>query len=185
MAERLTFVVQETQDGYGHAVYQARELVGEEPFLITLGDHVYFSDTDVPCARQVLDASSRYGASVTSVAYAPEADLHRYGTLSGAPARHAPPVYEINALVEKPTVDYARAHLRAPGLPDGQYLVHFGIHAFTPVHLRLPGASDPERSAAERRNPADIRPAACCWNESVIWPAKSPAYATTWASPKA
>ena len=46
MADKLTFVVQETQDGYGHAVYQAREFAGSEPFLITLGDHVYLSHTE-------------------------------------------------------------------------------------------------------------------------------------------
>ena len=134
MADRLTFVVQETQDGYGHAVYQAREFAAGEPFLITLGDHAYLSDTETRCARQVLDVFSRYDASVSSVSHAAEADLHRFGTLSGPrlPGTE-PPVYEIKALVEKPTVDYARAHLRAPGVPDGQYLVHFGIHAFTPT----------------------------------------------------
>ena len=134
MADRLTFVVQETQDGYGHAVYQAREFAAGEPFLITLGDHAYLSDTETRCARQVLDVFSRYDASVTSVTHAAEADLHRFGTLSGPRLPGTtPPVYEIKALVEKPTVDYARAHLRAPGVPDGQYLVHFGIHAFTPT----------------------------------------------------
>jgi len=132
MADKLTFVVQETQDGYGHAVYQAREFAAGEPFLITLGDHVYLSETDTRCTRQVLDIFAKYAASVTSVSYASEAELHRYGTLSGPllPGT-TPPVYEIKSLVEKPTVDYARAHLRAPGVPDGQYLVHFGIHAFT------------------------------------------------------
>ncbi len=134
MAEKLTFVVQETQDGYGHAVYQAREFTAGEPFLITLGDHIYLSETDTRCARQVLDIFAHYDASVTSVSYAAEADLHRFGTLSGPLLPDTkPPVYEIKALVEKPTVDYARAHLRAPGIPDGQYLVHFGIHAFTPT----------------------------------------------------
>ena len=134
MAARLTFVVQETQDGYGHAVYQAQEFAAGEPVLITLGDHVYLSDTDTRCTRQVLDAFAHYDASVTSVSCASEAELHRFGTLSGPllPGT-TPPVYEIKALVEKPTVDYARAHLRAPGVPDGQYLVHFGIHAFTPA----------------------------------------------------
>ena len=42
-------------------------------------------------------------------------------------------MYEIEAIAEKPTVDYARTHLRVPGVPEGQYLVHFGIHAFTPA----------------------------------------------------
>ncbi len=134
MAEKLTFVVQETQDGYGHAVYQAREFAGGEPFLITLGDHVYLSDTDIRCAGQVMDAFNQYGASVTSVSYAPEAELHRYGTLTGPRLPDTqPPVYEIQALVEKPTVEYARAHLRTPGLPGDRYLIHFGIHAFTPA----------------------------------------------------
>lgn len=134
MAERLTFVVQETQDGYGHAVYQAREFAAGEPFLITLGDHAYLSDTETRCARQVLDIFARYDASVTSVSHAAEADLHRFGTLSGPRLPNtAPPVYEIKALVEKPTVEYARAHLQTPGLSAGQYLIHFGIHAFTPA----------------------------------------------------
>ncbi len=134
MAGRLTFVVQESQDGYGHAVFQARDFARDEPFLITLGDHVYLSETDRPCAGQVMDVFTRYGASVTSVSYAPEAELHRFGTLTGPLLpKTNPPVYEIEALVEKPTVEYARANLRAPGVPDGRYLVHFGIHAFTPA----------------------------------------------------
>ena len=134
MANKLTFVVQETQDGYGHAVYQAREFAAGEPFLITLGDHVYLSETDRRCTRQVLDAFNHYDTSVTSVSHAAEADLHRFGTLSGPRLPGTkPPVYEIQALVEKPTVDYARSHLRTPGIPDGHYLIHFGIHAFTPT----------------------------------------------------
>ena len=134
MAERLTFLVQETQDGYGHAVFQARDWVGDEPFLITLGDHIYLSETSVPCARQVINIFEEYGSAVSSVSYALEADLYRYGTLAGQPLPETnPTVYEIAALVEKPAVEYAQAHLRTPGVPAGQYLVHFGIHAFTPT----------------------------------------------------
>ena len=134
MASRLSFVVQETQDGYGHAVFQAREFVHDEPFSLTLGDHIYLSETDARCAGQVMDVFARYGASVTSVSYASEAELHRYGTLTGLLLPDTqPPVYEITALVEKPTIEYAQAHLRTPGVPSSQYLVHFGIHAFTPT----------------------------------------------------
>ncbi len=134
MARRLTFVVQETQAGYGHAVYQAREWVGDEPFLLTLGDHIYFSDAEDRCACQVMAAYEAYQAPMTSVFGAPEAELYRYGTLAGTPLPGTQPqVYELKALVEKPAVEYARAHLRTPGVPEGQYLVHFGIHAFPPV----------------------------------------------------
>ncbi len=134
MAARLTFVVQETQEGYGHAVYQAREWVGDEPFLLTLGDHIYFSDTADRCARQVMTAYEAHQAPMTSVSRVPEAQLYRYGTIAGTPLPGAqPPVYELRALFEKPTPEYARAHLKTPGLPDGEYLVHFGTHAFPPA----------------------------------------------------
>ena len=134
MAGRLTFMVQGTQDGYGHAVYQAREWVGDEPFLLTLGDHIYFSDTPDRCARQVMAAYEAHQAPMTSVSRVHEEQLYRYGTLAGTPLPGTqPPVYELRALYEKPTIEYARAHLRTPGLPGGEYLVHFGTHAFPPA----------------------------------------------------
>ncbi len=134
LAPRVTVVVQETQDGFGHAVFQARDWAAGEPVLLTLGDHLYLSHTDVACAKQVLNAYAAQGTSVTSVMRAPEANIFRYGILAGRPVPNTtPPVYEIAAMAEKPTVKYARAHLQTPGLPDGDYLAHFGIHAFTPA----------------------------------------------------
>lgn len=134
LAPRVTVVVQETQDGFGHAVFQARDWAAGEPVLLTLGDHLYLSHTDARCARQVLNAYATQGASVTSVMRTPEASLFRYGILAGRPLPDtAPPVYEIVTMAEKPTVEFAHAHLQTPGLPDGDYLAHFGIHAFTPA----------------------------------------------------
>lgn len=134
LAPRVTVVVQETQDGFGHAVFQARDWAAGEPVLLTLGDHLYLSHTDTRCARQVLDTFAVQGASVTSVMRAPEASLFHYGILAGRPVANTEPlVYEIAAMAEKPTVEFARAHLKTPGLPDGDYLAHFGIHAFTPA----------------------------------------------------
>jgi len=126
--------VQESQDGFGHAVFQARDWAAGEPVLLTLGDHLYLSHTDVRCAKQVLNAFAAQNASITSVMRAPEASIFRYGILAGRPVLDtAPPVYEIVTMAEKPSVDYARAHLHTPGLPGGEYLAHFGIHAFTPA----------------------------------------------------
>jgi len=134
MERRMTFVVQETQEGYGHAVYQAREWVGEEPFALLLGDHVYLSELDQRCARQVIGAYEAHDCPVSSVARTPEAIIHRFGTVTGRRIPGSmPPVYEISEMVEKPKVEYARAHLQAPGLPDGQYLCFFGIHVFPPA----------------------------------------------------
>lgn len=133
LAERLSFVVQETQEGFGHAVYQAKDWAGGEPFALLLGDHVYLSDRPKRCTRQVMDAYEAHGCAVSSVARLPENVLFRYGTISGArlPGSN-PPVYQINAMTEKPTVEYAREHLRTLGLAEGEYLCFFGIHVFPP-----------------------------------------------------
>ena len=52
--ERLHFAEQHTPEGFGHAVYQAKKFVGDEPFLLLLGDHVYISDIKDRCARQLI-----------------------------------------------------------------------------------------------------------------------------------
>lgn len=133
LAQRTTFVVQETQEGYGHAVYQAKAWAGDDPFALLLGDHVYLSEQRLRCARQVIAAYEEEECAVSSVARTPEHLLFRYGTVGGTLLpRSAPPLYEITAMTEKPTVDFARAHLRTPGLPLDEYLCFFGIHVFPP-----------------------------------------------------
>ena len=58
--ERLYFAEQHSPEGYGHAVYQARKFVGDEPFLLMLGDHVYISDVKDRCARQLIRVYEHY-----------------------------------------------------------------------------------------------------------------------------
>lgn len=131
LAQRTTFVVQQTQEGYGHAVYQAKAWAGDEPFALLLGDHVYLSEQRLRCARQVIAAYEKENCAVSSVARTPEHLLFRYGTVGGTllPGTN-PPIYEITAMTEKPTVEQAREHLRSEGLPSGEYLCFFGIHVF-------------------------------------------------------
>lgn len=133
LAQRTTFVVQQTQEGYGHAVYQAKAWAGDEPFALLLGDHVYLSEQRLRCARQVIAAYEKEDCAVSSVARTPEHLLFRYGTVGGTllPGTN-PPIYEITAMTEKPTVEQAREHLRTEGLPSGEYLCFFGIHVFPP-----------------------------------------------------
>ena len=59
--ERTSFVEQHTPEGFGHAVYQAREWVGDEPFLLLLGDHIYVSDEGVMYENRVLSLFGRRG----------------------------------------------------------------------------------------------------------------------------
>ncbi|MFW6060613.1 MAG: UTP--glucose-1-phosphate uridylyltransferase [Phycisphaeraceae bacterium] len=131
---RLTFVSQDSPEGYGHAVYQARAFVGDEPFLLLLGDHIYISATEAYCAAQLI---RKYGESgceaMTALQATPSQRLHLFGTVKGRALDAADGVYHIERIVEKPSEAYAAEHLRTPGLAPGTYLCHFGMHVFPPA----------------------------------------------------
>ena len=137
MAARIHYVEQPSPEGFGHAVFQAKDWVGDQPFLLLLGDHVYTTPDGVsPCIHQILDIGEREGGSVTSVLLEPESAVGATGVVKCAPriaslASDAPgQVYDILALKEKPTTDEARA-LTTTGIAPGWYLAHFGLHLFT------------------------------------------------------
>ena len=132
LREIITYVPQPTPEGYGHAVWCARDFVGDEPFLLLLGDHAFISHTDKRCARQVMDVFEQYGKSVYALQRTPEDRLHLFGTVQGRRVQDCPPVYELSHVKEKPDLAYAREHFRVAGLPEGTYLCFFGIHALTP-----------------------------------------------------
>lgn len=133
LGERITYVVQERQEGYGHAVYQGREFVGDDPFLLLLGDHVFISGTKKPCSRQVIDVYAQHGAPVSGVQRTNEDLLHLFGTLTGRRVSSDPHVYEVTLIHEKPTLEFAEEHLRTQGLRRGEYLCFFGMHVFPPA----------------------------------------------------
>lgn len=132
IASRLHFVVQEKPEGYGHAVWCAREFVEREPFLLMLGDHIFTSQHHKRCARQILDVYEEFDSSVSAVQQTPEELLHLFGTVRGNRVAEQPPVYELDAIYEKPTPEYAEANLRQAGLLHGMYLCFFGMHILTP-----------------------------------------------------
>ncbi len=132
MEQRLTFVVQQTQDGYGHAVYQSRDFVGNDPFLMLLGDHIYMAP-DVRCAQQVIEKFDAFGDPIASVTLVPEEVITRYGLVATEPIDGSEKVRRILRMAEKPTVEQARAELRSVNAPTGIYYTFFGIHALPPA----------------------------------------------------
>ena len=56
--QRLRFAVQPEPEGYGHAVWCGRSFVGDQPFLLLLGDHLYIPSEPRRCARQLIDLAS-------------------------------------------------------------------------------------------------------------------------------
>jgi len=131
--ERLHFAEQHSPEGFGHAVYQAKKFVGDDPFLLLLGDHVYISDVKDRCARQLIKIYEQYMLdAVTGVQPTVERQLHLFGTIRGNPIDPAKGIYKAELIIEKPSIEEAREKLVTPGLPAGNYLAHFGMHVFSP-----------------------------------------------------
>ncbi len=131
--ERLHFAEQHSPEGFGHAVYQAKAFVGDDPFLLLLGDHIYISDIKDRCARQLIRVFEQYLLdAVTGVQPTLERQLHLFGTIRGVPIDANRGIYRADLIVEKPSIHEARESLVTPGLPAGNYLAHFGMHVFSP-----------------------------------------------------
>ena len=133
--QRLHFAEQHTPDGFGHAVYQAKAFVGDEPFLLLLGDHIYISESVDRCARQLISLFEEHDslAALTGVQLTLERHLHAFGTIRGEPLDPDRGLYRAEFIVEKPSMQLAREKLTTPGIPAGNYLAHFGMHVFSPA----------------------------------------------------
>jgi len=131
MGHRVTFVMQERQEGFGHAVYCAQEAIGDEPFLLMLGDHVYRSNGETSCAAQLILAYQQHATSVLGLRQTPEGQIGTFGTVTGVWLQENR-LLNVTEFAEKPTVDYARNNLRVHGLPEGTYLTVFGQYVIKP-----------------------------------------------------
>ncbi len=98
--------------GLGHAVLVTRELVGDEPFAVILGDDVI--DADPPALRQLMDLYDRVQAPVLAVERVPEANVSSYGIVNIAESL-GDGVFRVGDLVEKPTREEAPSNLAIIG----------------------------------------------------------------------
>lgn len=134
LMERLSFSVQDEPLGYGHAVYQARHFVNNEPFLLLLGDYLYVSDIrGKRCAQQLIELASREDCSVAAVNPTIEHQISKYGTVTGKSLLNYNGIYKIERIIEKPSISLAELELQTPGLRAGYYLCFFGMHVFKPT----------------------------------------------------
>jgi UTP--glucose-1-phosphate uridylyltransferase len=101
----ISYVRQGEQLGLGHAVLQARDLVGEEPFAVMLGDDII--DAPVPCMRQMLNVYEGYGGPVVAVQQVPRDEISAYGVIDGLPEGDSGRLFRIRDMVEKPKADAA------------------------------------------------------------------------------
>ncbi len=132
LGRRVTLLTQDVQEGFGHAVWCARDWVGDEPFLLMLGDHLYATDQQRNCALQVMDAYDRHGRGVVGLKPVVEHEVQQYGCVAGH-WTEPEQLMEITEFAEKPTPEYARQHLRIDGLAPDTYLSVFGIYVLMPT----------------------------------------------------
>jgi len=109
----VSYVRQGETLGLGHAVLMARDLVGEEPFAVMLGDDII--DSEVPCMKQMVDVFERYQGPVIAVHQVPRSEISAYGVIDGVPVPGNDRLYRIRDLVEKPPAEAAPSDLAIIG----------------------------------------------------------------------
>lgn len=104
-------VRQKRQLGLGHAVMCARELVGDEPFAVMVGDDLMFSG--VPGIGQLIKVAMAEKMPVIGVMEVPWEKVSRYGIIDGEEV--APGVYRVRDMVEKPKREDAPSRMAIVG----------------------------------------------------------------------
>jgi UTP--glucose-1-phosphate uridylyltransferase len=100
--------------GLGHAVLVARELVGNEPFAVILGDDVI--DAKPPAIKQLIDAFQQLDGPVVAVERVPRDEISSYGVIAIEPGTNlGEGIYQIRDLVEKPPKEEAPSDLAIIG----------------------------------------------------------------------
>lgn len=133
LRRHVRFVFQEGRHGFGHAVYQCRAFTEGEPVLLLLGDMVYRSNEERNCMRQLMDAFENSGRTMVSLHAVPLQDVVHYGIMTGYWEDTEERMLHVDAIVEKPTDDYAREYLGVTNARKQQeYLAVFGQYVLTP-----------------------------------------------------
>ncbi len=127
-----SFVRQPQPLGLGHAVRCARDVVGDAPFGVLLGDDLVDNDAD-PCLGQLIRTHERFGGCVLAVMRVPHAEVSRYGVVSLG-AQVDARTHEVVDLVEKPPVAEAPSDL----IVIGRYVLTPSI--FSALDETTPGA---------------------------------------------
>src|SRR3954463_6877641 len=107
----VVYTRQQEPKGLGHAVWCARDIVGDEPFAVCLVDDLIRGD--VPCLRQMIDAHEATGGNVVAVMKVAPEHTSRYGVITPGETRDR--LVEVRGLVEKPKPEEAPSRLAVIG----------------------------------------------------------------------
>ncbi len=107
----IHYIRQKEPKGLGHAVWCARNFIGNEPFAVLLGDDIVKGET--PCLRQLMDEYEQTLSSVIGVQTVPDNQTHRYGIID--PVSNDGRRHQVNTFVEKPAAGTAPSNLAIMG----------------------------------------------------------------------
>ena len=133
IGKRLHYVYQREKRGFGHAVYQAAQFAHNEPVMLLLGDTIYRSESNKPCALQLIEEYERYNSLMVSIHSIPLSEVSHYGILHGIWEDKEQSVLNVNVMQEKPKSSYAEEFLGVRN-KDGEkeYYSVFGQYILTP-----------------------------------------------------
>jgi UTP--glucose-1-phosphate uridylyltransferase len=107
----IHYIRQKEPKGLGHAVWCARNFIGDEPFAVLLGDDIVQSET--PCLKQLITQFEETYSSIIGVQQVPNEETHRYGII--APSYQEGRRYQVEKFVEKPAPGTAPSNLAILG----------------------------------------------------------------------
>ena len=128
---QIVFTRQQEPLGLGHAVWCARDLVGNEPFAVLLADDLVRAKT--PCLKQMVDVYAQTGGNVVAVMDVPREHTNRYGILDIGATTGS--LVEVRGLVEKPAPTDAPSTLSV----IGRYILQPEIFGHLSNHERGAG----------------------------------------------
>ena len=107
----IVTVRQQQPLGLGHAVWCAREIVGDEPFAVLLPDELMLGQPN--CLAQLMAAYEKVGGNVVAALEVPDSETHKYGVIE--PGESDGRLTEIRGMIEKPAPGTAPSNMMLPG----------------------------------------------------------------------
>jgi UTP-glucose-1-phosphate uridylyltransferase/mevalonate kinase len=155
IGKRLRYVYQRNKRGFGHAVYQAAQFARNEPVLLMLGDTLYRSLTNKPCALQLIEEYERYNCLIVGLYPVALNDVSHFGIMSGVWEDKDERILNVSTVHEKPTSNYAEEFLSVRnGMGEREYCSVFGQYILTPeVFQQL---AEDIKKADEEDSPREI-----------------------------
>ena len=133
IGKRLRYVYQHEKRGFGHAVYQAADFARNEPVLLMLGDTLYRSLTNKPCALQLIEEYERYNRLIVGLYPVELADVSHFGIMAGVWEDKDETILNVSTVYEKPKASYAEEFLAVRNQKGKrEYCSIFGQYILTP-----------------------------------------------------